>query len=262
MFGVLYQTKGGYIMPNPTLREEVFNNLDNRPDSLGLEKAMTETGTLLKTFVLGALMTLSALYTWYLVGTGFADKADMLMKTGAIGGLITVFVVCFAPKNRFLAISTSIYALFEGLFLGGISAMFNAAYPGIVTQAMLGTMLTIFGMYIAYSTKLIRMSDTFRKTIFIATFAVAGIYILQWILMFFHASIPQIFSNSPIGIGFSVVVCAIAAFNLIVDFDFIEQFKGLAPDYMEWYGAFSLMVTIVWMYVEILKLLAKLNSRR
>ena len=249
-------------MPNPTLREEVFNSLDNRPDSFGVEKVMSQSGTLTKTLILGLLMTLTAFYTWYLVGTGFADKASMLMTVGAIGGLISVLVVCFAPKNRYLAISTSIYALFEGLFLGGISAMFNSAYPGIVTQAMLGTMLTILGMYIAYSTKLIRMTDTFRKTIFIATFAVAGIYILQWILMFFHASIPQIFSNSPIGIGFSVIVCAIAAFNLLVDFDFIEQFSGRTPSYMEWYGAFSLMVTIVWLYVEILKLLAKINSRR
>ena len=249
-------------MPNPTLREDVFNNLDNRPDSLGLEKSMTETGTLFKTLVLGALMTLSAMYTWYLVYAGFADKANLLTSVGAIGGLIAVLVICFGPKNKYLALTTSVYALLEGLFLGAISAMFNAAYPGIVTQAMLGTMLTIFGMYIAYSTKLIRMTDTFRKTIFIATFAVAGIYILQWILMFFHASIPQIFSNSPIGIAFSVIVCAISAFNLIIDFDFIEQFKGRAPDYMEWYGAFSLMVTIVWLYVEILKLLAKLNSRR
>lgn len=249
-------------MPNPTLREEVFNNLDNRPDSLGIEKAMTESGTLVKTLVLGVLIMMSAFYTWYLVGTGFADKANMLMGIGAIGGFIAVLVVCLAPKNRFLAITTSIYALLEGLFLGGISAMFNAAYPGIVTQAMLGTILTIFGMFIAYSTRVIRMTDTFRKVIFISTFAVAGIYILQWILMFFHVSIPHIFSNSPIGIGFSILVCVIAAFNLIVDFDFIEQFSGRAPSYMEWYGAFSLMVTIVWLYIEILKLLAKISSRR
>jgi len=249
-------------MPNPTLREEVFDVKDNRNELLGLEKAMSETGTLIKTLCLGGLMTLSALYTWYLVGAGFADKAGMLTSVGAIGGFIMVLIICFAPKNRFLAITTSVYSLFEGLFLGAISAMFNAAYPGIVTQAMLGTLLTIFGMYIAYSTKLIRMTDNLRKTIFIATFAVAGIYILQWILMFFHASIPQIFSNSPIGIAFSVIVCAIAAFNLIVDFDFINRFKGNVPSFMEWYGAFSLMVTIVWLYVEILKLLAKLNSRR
>lgn len=249
-------------MPNPTLRDEVFNNLENRQDSLGIERAMSGSGTLFKTLILGVLLTLSAFYTWYLVGAEYADKANMLMSVGAIGGLITVLVVCFGPKNKFLALTTSIYALFEGLFLGGISAMFNSAYPGVVTQAMIGTILTIFGMYIAYSTKLIKMTDKFRKTIFIATFAVLGIYILQWILMFFHASIPQIFSNSPIGIAFSVIVCAIAAFNLIVDFDFIERFSGNAPDYMEWYGAFSLMVTIVWLYVEMLKLFAKINSRR
>ena len=249
-------------MPNPTLRDEVFNTIDNRSDGLGVEKTMTETGTLLKTLFLGGLLSMSAFYTWYLVGAGFADKANMLMTAGIIGGLITVLIACFGPKNKYLSITTSIYALCEGLFLGGISAIFNNYYPGIVTQAILGTMLTILGMYIAYSVKLIKVTDTLRKTIFIATFAVAGIYVLQWILMLFHASIPQIFSNSPIGIGFSIVVCAVAAFNFLVDFDFIEQFSGRTPNYMEWYGAFSLMVTIVWLYLEILKLLAKISSRR
>ena len=249
-------------MANPTLREEVFNSHDMNSDALGVEKSMTQTGTLLKTLFLGGLLSMSAFYTWYLVGAGFADKAIMLMTAGIIGGFITVLIACFGPKNKYLSITTSIYALCEGLFLGGISAIFNNYYPGIVTQAIVGTMLTILGMYITYSVKIIRVTDTLRKTVFIATFAVAGIYILQWILMFFHASIPQIFSNSPIGIGFSVVVCAIAAFNLLVDFEFINRFKGMAPSYMEWYGAFSLMVTIVWLYLEILRLLAKISSRR
>lgn len=249
-------------MANPTLREEVFDSHNINSDALGVEKSMTQTGTLLKTLFLGGLLSMSAFYTWYLVSAGFADKANMLMTAGIIGGFITVLIACFGPKNKYLSITTSIYALCEGLFLGGISAIFNNYYPGIVTQAIVGTMLTILGMYITYSVKIIRVTDTLRKTVFIATFAVAGIYVLQWILMFFHASIPQIFSNSPIGIGFSVVVCAIAAFNLLVDFDFIDQFSGRTPNYMEWYGAFSLMVTIVWLYMEILRLLAKLNSRR
>lgn len=249
-------------MPNPTLREEVFNSLDNNTNSFGLEHAMTKTGVLNKTLLLGVLLALSAFYTWYLVSTGFADKSRILMNVGIGGGLIAAMVICFGPKNKFLGILAPIYALFEGLFIGGISAIFNAYYPGIVAQAMIGTIFTILGMYIAYSTKLIQMSGTLRKTIFIATFAIAGIYILQLILMLFNLSIPQIFSNSLIGIGFSVVVCVIAAFNLIIDFDLIEHYSGRAPSYMEWYGAFSLMVTIVWLYVEILKLLAKLNSRR
>lgn len=249
-------------MANPTLREEVFNSQDISSDALGVEKSMTQAGTLLKTLFLGGLLSMSAFYTWYLVGADFADKANMLMTAGFIGGFIAVLIACFGPKNKYLSITASIYALCQGLFLGGISAIFNKYYPGIVTQAIVGTMLTILGMYIAYSVKIIRVTDTLRKTVFIATFAVAGIYILQWVLTFIHASIPQIFSNSPIGIGFSIVVCAIAAFNLLVDFDFIDQFSGRSPNYMEWYGALSLMVTIVWLYIEILKLLAKLNSRR
>ena len=249
-------------MANPTLREDVFNSLHNNTDSLRIDHAMTKEGTLSKTLFLGILIALSAFYTWYLVGAGFADKANMLMKIGLGGGFATAMLIYFCPKNKYLSLSTPIYALFEGLCLGVISAIFNAYYPGIVVQAMFGTIFTILGMYIAYSSKLIQNTGTFRKTIFIATFSIAAIYILQLILMFFHLSIPQIFSNSPIGIGFSVIVCTVAAFNLIKDFDFIEQFSGRVPNYMEWYGAFTLMVTIVWLYIEILKLLAKLNSRR
>ncbi len=250
-------------MANPVLREEVFSkDLNNNSDGLQVERTMTTAGTLGKTCILAGFMALTFVYTWYLQMAGFADKSSLLSMIGAIGGFITVLIICFGPKNKYLPISTSIYAMFEGLFLGSISAMFNAAYPGIVPQAMLGTILTIFGMYFVYSSKVIKDMDKFRKIVFISTFAVAGIYILQLILSLFHVVIPGIFSNGLIGIGFSVVVVAIAAFNLIVDFDFIDQFSGNVPDYFEWYGGFSLMVTIVWLYIEILKLLAKAQSRR
>lgn len=249
-------------MPNPTLKDEVFNSLDNPSDSLALDHAMTKTGTLNKTLFLGVLLAISAFYTWYLVNTGFADKANILTTVGAFGGLIMALIICFGPKNKFLSLTTPIYALFEGLFIGGISAIFNKYYPGIVIQAMIGTIFAILGMYIAYSTKLIQATSRFMKTIMIATTAIMGIYLLQIILMFFHTSIPQIFSNSPLGIGFSVIVCIIAALNLIIDFEIINQYNGRVPEYMEWYCSFSLMVTIVWLYLEILKLLAKLNSRR
>ena len=249
-------------MANPTLREEVFNSLDNRGDSLSVEKSMTETGTLLKTLVLGGLLTLSAAYTWYLVNSGFADKAFLLGNIGFIGGFIIALFICWGPKNKYLCLTAPIYALLEGLMLGGYSAALNAIYPGIVSQAVIGTMMTIFAMYIVYATKIIKVTDTFLKTVLIATMAVAGIYILQLFLSLFHITIPHLFSNSLIGIGFSAVVCVIAAFNLLVDFEFINRFKGMAPSYMEWYGAFSLMVTIVWLYLEILRLLAKISSRR
>lgn len=249
-------------MPNPTLKEEVFHNLSQGSDSLELNRAMSTGGTIYKTMFLSVLMFVTAMYSWFLIEQGFADKANLLMTTGLLGGFVTAMIVCFAPKNNFLMLSTSIYALFEGLFLGGISAIFNQYYPGVATQAVIGTIAAVFSMLIVYHTKLFQASETFVKTIIIATSAIAGIYILQIILSFFHLSIPQIFSNSPIGIAFSVIVCAVAAFNLIIDFDFIDRFSGHAPKYMEWYGAFSLMVTIIWLYMEILRLLAKINSRR
>lgn len=248
-------------MANPVLREEVFSKNFN-DDGLQIAHPMTTAGTLGKTCILAILMAITFAYTWYLQIAGFADKTALLSMIGAIGGFITVLVICFGPKNKFLPISTSIYAMFEGLFLGSISAMFNQAYPGIVTQAIIGTILAIFGMYLVYSSKIIKNMDMFRKVVFISTFAVCGIYILQFILGFFGIVIPGIFSNGLVGIGFSVVVVAIAAFNLIIDFDFIDQFSGNVPDYFEWYGGFSLMVTIVWLYLEILKLLAKASSRR
>lgn len=249
-------------MANPTLREEVFNNLNQSSDSLELERTMSTGGTVYKTMFLSLLVCITAAYTWFLTGQGFADKANLLMMAGVIGGFVMAMIITFAPKNNFLILTTSVYAMLEGLFLGGISAVFNQYYPGIATQAVIGTVAAVFFMLIAYSTKLFQASETFVKTILIATAAVAGIYVLQFILSFFHIYIPQIFSNSPIGIAFSAIVCVIAAFNLIIDFDFIDRFSGHAPKYMEWYGAFSLMVTIVWLYMEILRLLAKLNSRR
>lgn len=248
-------------MSNPTLREEVFDrNLNN--ENFGIEKAMSTNGTLFKSCILGLLLSATFAYSWWLMGTGLADKSGMLTSIGAIGGFITAMIVCFAPKNNFLAITTSVYALFEGLFLGGISAMFNAIYPGVVFQAAIGTICTIFCMFILYYTGIIKATSTFYKVVMISTFSIAGIYLLQFVLGFFHLGIPEIFSNSLIGIGFSILCVGIAAFNLIIDFDFINRYRDRVPAYFEWYGAFALMVTIVWLYIELLKLFAKISSRR
>ncbi len=248
-------------MANPILKEEVFSKNLNI-NSLELGHVMTSGGTLVKTCILGLLLALTFSYTWYLQISGFADKAGMLTMVGFAGSLIMVLIISFAPKNNLLSLTTSLYALFEGLLLGSFSAIANKFYPGIVSQAVLGTIFAIFGMFLLYSSKILRCTDTFRKVIYISTFSVFGIYLTQLILNFFHITIPGIFSNSPVGIGFSVIVVAIAAFNLIIDFDFIDRFSGKAPKYFEWFGGFSLMVTIVWLYIEILNLLMKLNSRR
>lgn len=216
---------------------------------------MTVNGTLDKTFLLFLCALLPAAYTWQLAGT---DQGNMLTTVGAIAGFVIALIVAFT-RNKYL---TPVYAVCEGLFLGGISAMFNAAYPGIVIQAVLGTFAAMFTMLGLYRIGAIKCTDKFRSVIFTATISIAVLYLIQWIGSFFHYSIPAIFGAGTIGIGFSVLVVAIAALNLILDFDFIEKgSKAMLPKDYEWYGAFGLMVTLVWLYIEILRLLAKLRDR-
>lgn len=246
-------------MANPVLGERSFKStFDN---GLELEHVMTINGTIIKTCMLGLFLALTFAYTWYLQLAGFADKVAILRNVGTFGGLILCLIICFAPKNKMLAITTPLYAMCEGLFLGSYSALLNQYFPGIASQAAMGTVFALFGMFLLYKTKVIKCTDKFRMVIFNSTLAVFGIYMLQLILSFFHISIPGLFSNSLLGIGFSVVVVAIASFNLIVDFAFIEKFAGNVDKYFEWYGGFALMVTIVWLYIEILNLLAKIQSR-
>lgn len=247
-------------MANPALREEVFETTYHNGEYI-VEQAMTPLGTLSKTSILGLLLAITFAYSWYLIQGSFLDKAALLTNIGLWGGLITSMIIIFGPKNNYLAISTSMYAMFEGLFLGSTSAIINKIYPGVATQAALGTILVVFGMLILYSTKLIKVTEKFNKIVLLSTFSVFVLFMIDIILNVFHISIPGIFSNSPIGIAFSVIIIIIAAFNLIVDYEFINRYSGNAPKYFEWYGAFSLMVTIVWLYIEILRLFAKINSR-
>ena len=221
-------------------------------------QVMTVNGTLDKTFLLFLCALLPAFYTWQQFMSGFTDKAFMLMTVGAIAGFVLAMIVAFT-RNKYL---TPIYAMCEGLFLGGISAVFNSEYPGIVIQAVLGTFAAMFSMLGLYRAGLIKCTDKFRSIIFTATISVAVLYLIQWIGSFFHYSIPALFGAGTIGIGFSVIVVAIAALNLILDFDFIERGSlAMLPKDYEWYGAFGLMVTLVWLYIEILRLLAKLRNR-
>lgn len=246
-------------MSNPILREAVLKS--SSFNTLETENAMTINGTILKTCLLGTLVMSTFAYNWYLILSGFMDKAALLSKFGFVAGIILCLIVCFAPKNKFLTLTTSLYALCEGLILGYISAICNKIYPGVASQAAIGTFFALFGMFFLYKTKIVKCSDKFKMVIFNSTLAIAGIYLLQIILSLFHISIPLIFSNGPIGIGFSIAVVAIASFNLIVDFDNIERFSGQAEKCYEWFFGFSLMVTIIWMYIEILNLLMKLQSR-
>jgi len=241
-------------MANPILND----NFTQTSEGVYSGQVMTVNGTLDKTFLLFLCAILPAIYTWQQFMAGFTDKAYMLMMVGVIVGFILAMIVSFT-RNKYL---TPLYAMCEGLFLGGISAVFNTQYPGIVIQAVLGTFAAMFSMLGLYRFGIIKCTDKFRSIIFTATISIAVLYLIQWIGSFFHYSIPAIFGSGTIGIGFSVIVVAIAALNLILDFDFIERgTQAMLPKDYEWYGAFGLMVTLVWLYIEILRLLAKLRDR-
>lgn len=245
-------------MSNPALREGIiedsFNLLEN-------EHVSTVNGVIVKSCILGALCCLTFAYTWFLVLAGYIDKAVMLSRFGLIAGLVVALFVFFGPKNKFLAISTSLYSLCEGLALGFISVLANKYYPGVASEALLGTLIAFFVMFALYKIQVIRCTQKFRAVLITSTFSIFVLYLLQFILGFFHIQIPFIFSNSPIGILFSVAVIIIASLNLIIDFYNIEKFSHKTPSYFEWYFGFSLMVTIIWMYIEILNMLMKLQSR-
>jgi uncharacterized YccA/Bax inhibitor family protein len=176
-----------------------------------------------------------------------------------LGGFAMALVTAFFPKAS--PVTGPIYAGLEGLALGGISSLVEKAYQGIVLQAVELSVGVLAIMLFLYGVGLIRATERFKMGVVAATGAVCLVYLVGFVMSFFGAAIPYIHSSGPIGIGFSLVVVVIAALNLILDFDFIEKgVQNQAPKYMEWYGAFTLMVTLVWMYLEILRLLSKMRD--
>ena len=241
-------------MSNPILNEKFTEQervLQGEP--------MTVNGTLQITAFLSVLLIAAAAFVWSRFTLGYTDLATMLTGGGAIVGFILALIICFTRTK----VLVPVYAVCEGLFLGGISATMEASYPGIVSQAVVGTFAALFSMLVLYRANIIKCSDKFRSVIFIATLSVAVIYLVDIIGHFFGYAVPMINTSSNFGIGFSLVVILIAALNLIIDFDFIERgAQNFLPKDYEWYGAFGLMVTLVWLYLEILKLLAKMSDRR
>ena len=239
---------------NPALNTKTFSGFDMTTGA-----SMTIMGTVHKT-ALGLLLLMStALFTWNMPAGD--PRATGLMIVGMIGGLIVAIVTIF--KHHLAKYTVPAYALLEGLALGGISKFFDVMYPGIVNQAVMLTFGTLGALLLAYRSGLIKATENFKLGVMAATGGIFFVYLISWILSWFSVSIPLIHSNSNMGILFSIVVVVIAALNLVLDFDFIEEAseKG-APKYMEWYGAFGLLVTLIWLYLEILRLLAKLSSRR
>jgi uncharacterized YccA/Bax inhibitor family protein len=244
---------------NPALNEKVFQN----SLSVSGSEVMTEGGTLNKFFFLFLMVMASASFTW----KAFYEGKNVMpwMIGAAIGGLILAFVMAF--RRQWSAYLAPAYGLLEGVFIGGVSAIYNNVFektaPGIVTQAVLLTFGTVIAMYLLYRFRIIKVTDKFRSVIFIATAGIAVFYLLAMVLRIFNIDVALIHEGSTIGIVFSLVVVTVAALNLLLDFDMIEQGSKMgAPKYMEWYGAFALLVTIVWLYLEILRLLSKLASRR
>lgn len=223
---------------------------------------MTLRGTVNKTGILLLCVMASASWTWYLF-TQTRDIATIApyLMLGVFGGLAFSLATIF--KKTWAPVTAPLYALCEGLFLGGISAVFDARYPGIGFQAVSLTFGTLFALLLAYSSGMIRATRKFQIGVIAATGGIALFYLFQMIMGFFHVQFLTINGSGPIGIGFSILVVIIAALNLVLDFAYIEQgVNSGAPKYMEWYGGFSLLITLVWLYLEILRLLAKVNDRR
>jgi len=222
---------------------------------------MTLSGTVNKTGILLILCLATASIVWNrFFESGNPASIMGLLWLGLIGGLEVAITTMF--KRQWAAMTAPIYALLQGLVLGGISAIFEAQYPGIVIQAIGLTFGTLGVLLLAYKSGWIKPTENFRLMIVAATGGIAILYLISFIMGFFGSSIGFIHSNGLFGIGFSLFVVAIAALNLVLDFDFIEAgAEQGAPKYMEWFGAFSLMVTLIWLYLEILRLLAKLRSR-
>lgn len=239
---------------NPALRDQTFRGV---PRALG--EPMTLQGTVNKTGVSLLVLLAAASFTWQQV-TPDAPVSPLLWL-GLLGGLVVALVTAF--KKEWAPVTTPIYAALEGLFLGGVSGLYELRYPGIVMNAVGLTFGCLAALLAAYSSGLIRPSENFKLGIVAATGGVALLYLVSMVLGFFGTSIPFIHESGPLGIAFSVFVVALAALNLVLDFDFIEDgARRGAPKYMEWYGAFGLLVTLVWLYLEILRLLAKLQNRK
>ncbi len=243
---------------NPALYKQTFTSM--APVATAGE-AMTIQGTVNKTGFMLVLLLITAGWTWNMFFQSGNPAAVMpWMLGGAIGGFIVAMVTIF--KQTWSPVTAPIYALLEGLFLGGLSSIMEAQFPGIVIQAVALTFGTLFCLLMAYKSGLIKATENFKLGVVAATGGIALIYFATIVLGLFGIGIPYIHDSGLIGIGFSLFVVVVAALNLVLDFDFIENgAERGAPKYMEWYAGFGLIVTLVWLYIEILRLLAKLRGR-
>jgi uncharacterized YccA/Bax inhibitor family protein len=245
---------------NPALSENTFAGLRGYTST---DEVMTVQGTVNKSALLLLCVLATAAWTWHLYFRSPEPNPAVVapwMIIGALGGLVVALITVF--KQQWAPVTAPIYALLEGLFLGGISCVAEFQYPGIVIQAVGLTFGTCLAMLLIYTSGLIKATENFKMGVFAATGGIALVYLASIVLNLFGVRVPLIYDNGLIGIGFSLVVVTIAALNLVLDFDLIDNgARQRAPKYMEWYAAFGLMVTLVWLYIEILNLLMKLRGR-
>ncbi len=246
---------------NPTLKDGVFDKVGRATDAA---HAMTINGAIGKTGILLALVALGGMLTWNMFGSfAYQGYVMPLFWVGLIGGFILALVISFKPHTA--SYLSPVYAVLEGLALGGISVILNAKFGGIALEAICLTVLVATLMLVLYRFRVIRATEKFRSVLILATISIAGFYLISFVLSFFGIYSPlSLNSTAPfwLTIGISVVIVVVAALNLILDFDFIERGSeyGL-PKHMEWYAGFGLTVTLVWLYLELLRLLARIYNR-
>lgn len=241
------------LAPNTFLSQRVYAE---RGDT------MTIQGTVYKTLLLLLVTLMSAGWVWLKFYKSGGNGAIMTpwVGIGVLGGFLVAIATVF--KKEWAPVTAPLYALLEGLFIGGFSAQLETAFPGIVIQAAGLTIGTLFAMLLAYQSGWIKVTERFRFGVVAATGGIALVYLATWVLSFFGIQSSFMYSSSLLSIGISLFVVVIAALNFVIDFDFIEQgARQNVPKYMEWYGAFALMVTLVWLYIEFLRLLSKLRER-
>ena len=243
---------------NPALNAKTF--AVPRLRDAATERGMTIEGTVNRTGLLLVLLLLGAGWSWRVFYAEGVAATMPYIWGGALGGFVVALVTIF--KKEWAGVTAPVYALLEGLCLGALSGFFETQFPGIVLQAVGLTFGTLLALLVAYKSGVIKATENFKLGVVAATGGIALVYLATLVLGFFGVAIPFIHGSGPLGILFSLFVVVIAALNLVLDFDFIESGAAQgAPRFMEWYAAFGLMVTLIWLYLEILRLLAKLRSR-
>ena len=238
---------------NPVLSDSTFTDVQR-----GYSRPMTLSGVINRSILLLLLVAGTSAGVWTYANS-HPSAIYLLVMTGAIGGFVVGMATSF--KRDWAPFTAPVYAILQGLFIGGFSLIMEQRFPGLVLQAVMLTFGVMFALLAAYQSRIIRPSQTFKSVVVGATFGIMVVYLVSMVLqLFFHTGISMINDSGPIGIIFSLVVVGIAALNLVLDFDFIENgVASGAPKWMEWYAAFGLTVTLVWLYIEVLRLLAKMR---